>query len=87
VNISCDGKVKYGSWARASKDAKFSKIRWGDVLRPYACKLCGSFHVGSGFKEQLDGDYVDGCFRADGAGQESWSEFEDALEGEGRAYR
>jgi hypothetical protein len=87
MNPSCDGKVKYASWARAKKDAKFSRIRWGDVLHPYVCKACGATHLGSGMKEQFDDEYYDGHFRADGAGQGSWSEWEDALEGEGRTYR
>jgi len=73
MNPSCDGKVKYGTWARASKDASYSKIRWGDVLHPYRCKLCGAYHIGSRLKEDFGHDSESRRVRSDGARSRSWS--------------
>jgi hypothetical protein len=72
MNVSCDGKVKYGTWSRAQKDASFAKIRWGDVLSPYRCKQCGAYHIGSSFKEWHD-ERESRYLRSDGARQGPWS--------------
>jgi hypothetical protein len=73
MNISCTGKVKYGTWARAQKDASFSKIRWGDVLHPYRCKVCGSYHIGSSLREEFDDDREPRHFRTTRTKQRAWS--------------
>lgn len=51
VASSCAGKKTFDSFALASRIAARSRRRGGrksERLAPYHCRLCGSWHVGSG---------------------------------------
>lgn len=43
---SCDGKVRYESWAQAQRSARGLKKHRGDRAHPYRCGFCRGFHVG-----------------------------------------
>lgn len=47
-NPSCEGKVKFASYALAGRAARHKKGR-----HPYHCSACGSFHVGSQLSHTL----------------------------------
>lgn len=43
----CEGKVRFESWDRARKIAHRQAKRRHAKFQPYACELCGGFHVGT----------------------------------------
>lgn len=43
---SCRGKVIYGSWALALKEARRINRKHDENLAPYACPICGGVHNG-----------------------------------------
>lgn len=42
---SCRGKVIYGSWALALKEARRVNRKHDETLAPYACSICGGVHM------------------------------------------
>lgn len=50
VAAGCRGKRSFLSWDLANKVAKRSrrsKMHDGDILRPYRCRWCSYYHIGT----------------------------------------
>ena len=54
MSVSCDGKIRFETFARATRAARRSlrKGRDGRALAAYACRECRGFHVGTNAKTQ-----------------------------------
>lgn len=52
MSVSCDGKIRFETFARATRAARRSlrKGRDGRALAAYACRECRGFHVGGNSK-------------------------------------
>jgi len=48
VDGSCHGKQRYGHWFSAERAASDmnQKPNTRRTLEPYACKVCGGYHIG-----------------------------------------
>jgi hypothetical protein len=43
----CEGKTRFETFGRAERAAKRHVKRYDGRVQPYACHLCGGFHIGT----------------------------------------
>jgi hypothetical protein len=51
----CEHKKSFDTQEQAWKMARWSYRKFGDILRPYKCRLCGKWHNGHprGYREMV----------------------------------